>query len=121
MANSWPANIPSAFENAGYSYDPQSGVIRVDMETGPAKQRRRFTAVVKNHKGNILLTLAQFQTWESWFENTIAFGTLPFTMPHPLTGAEITARIVPGESPYKFTPEAGTGRGLLAIEIEALP
>jgi len=123
MSESWPATCPSAFENSGYAYGAGSGVLRSDMDAGPAKVRRRFTAVTKNHKGNILMSNAQFATWESWFENTIAFGSLSFTMPHPLTGATITARMVIPSSgkAYQFTPESGTGLGLLAIEIEVLP
>jgi len=123
MAEAWPATVPDGFMESGYSYKAQSGVIRTNMDTGPAKVRRRFTAVPKNHKGNIILTKAQFATWESWFENVIIFGTLSFTMTNPHTAASMTVRLVipsSGEA-YSIAPEAGTGNVILSLEVEVLP
>ena len=123
MAESWPTGIPSVFQASGYGFDAQSGVIRSDMETGPAKVRRRFTAVTENHKGTIIMSKSEFATWKSWFENVIVFGTLPFIMTSPITDASMTVRmIIPTKgTAYSFVPENGTDKGVLSFQIEELP
>ena len=39
---SWPARLPLPTYD-GYALEPESAVTRTDMESGPARQRRRFT------------------------------------------------------------------------------
>lgn len=123
MTVAWPSTVPDDFQSSGYGYEAQSGVIRTNMDTGPAKVRRRFTAVTKNHKGSIVMTKTEFATWESWFEVSIAYGSLTFTMTNPLTGSSMTCRMVVPSSgkAYSFVPESGTDRGVLSLEIEVLP
>jgi hypothetical protein len=123
MAEAWPSTVPDSLQESGYSYEAQSGVIRTNMDTGPAKVRRRFTAVSKTHKGNIILTKTQLATWESWFENVIIFGTLTFTMTNPQTAASMTVRLVIPSSgkAYSVAPEAGSGNMILSIEVEVMP
>lgn len=118
----WPPTVPSVLQNSGYSHDAESGVIRTDMDTGPAKTRRRFTAVTENHSGSIIMTKTQFATWKTWFVNTIMQGTLPFDMTDPLTGDTVSMRIVVDSgAPYKFAPESGTDYGVLSLKLEKLP
>lgn len=119
----WPVNVPSAFQHSGYGFEADSGIIRTSMDTGPAKIRRRTTAVVKRHKGTIIMTRAQFAAWQSWFENYLAFGSLTFAMSDPITGSTVDARIIAptGGKAYSFSPESGSNYGVLSIEIEVLP
>ena len=122
MAESWPVGVPSSFEASGFGYDADSGILRTDMDSGPPKVRRRFTSVSKNMKGTIIMTQAQFQLWEYWFEDVIAFGALSFVMPDPVHGSNMTVRIVAGKGskPYSWT-QSGATDVALSFTIEKLP
>ena len=117
----WPTGIPDTFESSGFAYDSDSGVIRSDMDSGPAKVRRRFTSTPKNMKGTIIMTRAQFQLWEIWFEDVIYHGSLSFTMTDPVNTGTMTVRLVTGSS---SKPYSWTANGLdvsLTITVEKLP
>lgn len=121
MAIAWPVTVPDMFESSGFGYDADSGLLRSDMDSGPAKVRRRFTSTTKNMTGTIIMSRTQFQTWETWFEDTIFHGALSFTMTDPVNGGTMTVRIVSGKSgkPYSWSQT-----GLLVslnLTIEKLP
>jgi hypothetical protein len=92
------------------------------MDSGPAKVRRRFTSVVKNMKGSIVMTKAQFLLWEAWFEDVIAFGALDFTMPDPVNGGDMTVRIVAekGSKPYSISQNGALDVNV-SFTLEKLP
>lgn len=121
MTAAWPATVPDTFEASGFAYDSDSGVLRTDMDSGPAKARRRFTSTTKNMKGTIIMTRSQFQTWETWFQDTIFHGSLSFTMTDPVHGGSMTVRIVgsKGSKPYSWS-QNGVWVSL-NLTIEKLP
>jgi hypothetical protein len=121
MAQNWPVGVPSTFEQDGYSFSPQNGTLRSEMDIGPAKVRRRFTATIERHSGEIVMTKAQFNTWLSWFYNTIGYGALDFNFTHPLSGSPIVARIITKEPPFSVSPDGQTQYVRVSFEIEVLP
>ncbi len=90
----WPSSVPFRIQQDSYARAPQSNVLRTDTATGPARQRRRYTAVPKNLSGVIQMTKTEYDTFETWFFNTIDSGALSFTMPNPSDDGDtdITAR-----------------------------
>lgn len=121
MAQNWPVGVPATFEQDGYSFSSQNGALRSDMDIGPAKVRRRFTATVERHSGDIVMTKAQFNTWKTWFNSTIGQGALDFNFTHPLDGTAIVARIVTKDPPYTAAPDGQTAYIRLSLELEVLP
>ena len=69
----WPTQLPAP-RLAGYSLAPTSAVARTDMDGGPARQRRRFTAAPTDITLGFLMTRAQFAIFEAWFEHRISSG-----------------------------------------------
>lgn len=86
------ANLPKTFLYDGFSYLPNSGVIRSDSDAGYPKVRRRFTSVTKNYNISFSFTFDQFELFETFFNNPpthvtvpgIAMGSIPFYFPTPL-------------------------------------
>jgi len=118
MAEAWNTNVPTTFQKPSYDRDRQDGMIRTSMSTGDAKTRRRFTAVTKTHFGEIIMTLSQFNTFESWFENTISFGALTFMFPDPLSGVSTEMRFA---KPYTFKQHADTQDISVKVAFEVKP
>lgn len=113
----WPAEMPTV-RPGGYQEQPQSQILRSDMETGPPKTRRRFTAGIRPVTAQYVVDDAQLQTFEVFFENEIAAGALSFAWTHPRTENQVSAKIVP---PYQVEPVNGGLWWLLSLTIEIQP
>jgi hypothetical protein len=85
-AISYPDNLP-AVRAGGFSAQYKDPVIRTQMDAGPVKQRLRYTAVPKQFTGTIIADEAERSIFETWFTETLGFGTLRFMMANPETGA----------------------------------
>lgn len=76
---------------------PDSALLRTEMEDGPAKQARvRSRVSVKRNKA-LRLSVAEFNTFKTFFNTTIARGADWFDWVDPLTGTSKQARIVNGD------------------------
>jgi len=76
----WPSQLPHP-QLSGYQLAPQSSVARTDMDAGPARQRRRFTAAPTEITQSFRLTTDQLAIFEAWFEHRIASGADWFDAP----------------------------------------
>lgn len=112
----WPATLPRPGPN-NYSEAPQSGLLRSDMEMGPPKVRRRFTATATHLDIRVVMTAAQLSTLESFYTTDCLIGSLPFDYTHPRTNAAVKARFI---QPYQFSA-LGRGYWSVAIPLEVLP
>lgn len=79
----WPATLPD-LQMLGLTEQRQDGRLRSPMETGRAKTRRRFTAVVVNYNIPIIFTGAQKMILDDFFATTLAEGSLPFVWENPV-------------------------------------
>ncbi|HAJ72429.1 MAG TPA: hypothetical protein DCO68_10165 [Methylophilaceae bacterium] len=70
---SWPTTLPLP-STESYSINPQSSVIRTNMEAGPAKYRKRFTAVPYDVTAQFLMTPAQMAIFKTFYNTTINLG-----------------------------------------------
>jgi hypothetical protein len=89
----WPASLPQSLL-LDLKRKRQGGKIRSDMDTGPAKQRARFTAAVQQYEGALLLTGAQLATFKTFYENTLGQGAASFTWIDPITDASASLRFM---------------------------
>ena len=88
--STWPATLPQSPLVAGYSEQRTDAKQRSTMSTGPAKVRRRFTAVPTTFEVQHLLTNTELATFETFYVDTLSEGTDSFDVPHPRTGTTVT-------------------------------
>lgn len=112
----WPSDLPiPMISGLGANY--VKAVIRTEMDAGPAKQRQRFTAVPKVFSCKLILTEEKRKVLDSFFTDSLGFGTLRFKMKNPQTG------II---EEFRFTDEpteTGNDSGLweITLPLERLP
>jgi hypothetical protein len=82
---SWPAELPATLSLEGLSAKQESNVIRTQMDAGPKKTRRRYTANTKTFTGKMLLTPSQSLILEQFYHAALADGALRFNFTNPLT------------------------------------
>jgi hypothetical protein len=114
--SAWPATLPQQLEQDGYSEDLPNGVIRTNMDAGPAKVRKRYTAAVKPVSGQLVLTLTQVGILQAFFEDDCDYGASTFTWVHPSTGVAATCRFT---SPPRLS--ARDGNWVATVSFEVLP
>lgn len=114
--SAWPSTLPERPLAAQYGETPQNGAIRSDMDAGPGKVRRRFTATVERFTCGYTLTDAQTETLMVFWRETLQYGSLSFDWSHPRTEDPVSARIVSVPRPKRID-----GFYSVALEIEVLP
>ena len=78
MTISWPATLPQPVID-GYGFNPDSRVIKTDMDSGAARVRQRFTAGPTQYKAAWIFTQQQLATFEAWFDLDALSGAAWFT------------------------------------------
>jgi len=114
---SWPS-IPFFDARQGFNEAaPVGATIRTQMDAGPVKVRRRFTAAPIQVQVRIPhLTKSELATFRTFYRDTIKMGSLSFTGTHPVTGATESFRFVEG---YSVAPFADGFT--IAATLEILP
>lgn len=79
----WHVDLPQKLFMAGYAGTFPGVVIKSEMDAGPAKVRRRFTAGVEPVQGTMILTPAQLVTFTTFFNTTLLGGALRFSWTTP--------------------------------------
>ncbi len=67
MNITWPTTLPLPSVE-GYGLTPQEAVLRTDMESGPARQRRRFRQTPTRITVRWLFLETQFALFEAWYK-----------------------------------------------------
>lgn len=114
----WPATLPTEFPEDGFTLQPASGVIRTQMDIGPAKTRKRTSSVVESFSGTLVMTRNQYQNvFLPFYHNNIASGATAFNWTHPISGNNREMRIVSAKS----VGPAGGELISLQLDMEILP
>jgi hypothetical protein len=118
----WPVSLPTRVLLEGFEATLPSTVIETQMDTGPAKRRRRFTAAVTPYAAMLRITAAQLATFIAFFQTDTAGGALTFDgLAHPLTGAAATHRFMkPGDSPPSYH-RVGHDTWQVSFGLEVMP
>ncbi len=93
----WPTSLP-AFDAQGFQESAPDNLLRTQMDAGPDKVRRRYTAAARGLQGTILLDETQYATFKTFHGTDLADGALPFTMTNPYGGGTATYRFTGGWS-----------------------
>jgi hypothetical protein len=118
----WPGTLPQYFE-VGVQDTRQQGFIRSQTETGPYKQRKRFTATSRFLSGTMLLTGTQRATFETFYKTTLSEGTDEFDFIDPADFSTVSVRFaaVPILSGVAGGGTAGTAQWRMDMALEVLP
>ena len=76
----FPATLPMPLAEP-YAVKPADGVVRTDMEQGPARQRREFTQVPTKIPVKWRFTDAQFAVFDAWVQWKGKAGAEWFVIP----------------------------------------
>ena len=90
----WPASLPEYPLADSLQETAPDLVLRTQMDAGPAKVRKRFTAAPVQLAMRFELTKAQVATLLSFYETDADGGATTHTMTHPRTSATVTVRFV---------------------------
>lgn len=120
---SWPGTLPQDLLLEGLGKQREPGTIRSQMETGPAKVRRRTTAPVVRLSGQLVLTGTQVGTLETFHNSTLGEGADSFTWTDPEDDGTVTLRFV---QPPAYSAVAGHGTPgsrlwAAQLELEIIP
>ena len=113
----WPASLPQVPESSSYEETAPNELLRTQMDSGPAKVRRRFTSGVRDYGMTFRMTKAQVATLDTFYITTLSGGVVKYDWTNPRTGATDTFRF---KSPPKYQHRTGDF-WRVAIEIEQLP
>lgn len=90
-----PSYVKILFD--GYGQKQESAILRTEMESGPPRQARIRSRVMLTRSAKLYFdTKANFQSFETWYRQDLAHGSLWFNMTDPVSGATVEARFVAG-------------------------
>ena len=117
---SWPASLPRGDRALVQGYQEQwdGGVIRSEMETGPARLRRRTTAVAQPLSVTFAMDSDQVDTFKTFFLTTLSGGTEPFYFRRPREGQTEIARF---RAPPQITPMGSGELWQVSFTVEIMP
>lgn len=106
----------------GYSESPGVNVIRTDMDAGPAKMRRRYTAVPRPVTACVMVAKSEVATLRAFYTSTLKSGTLPFDW-LDFDGDSCTYRFVVKPDDPGITWESSSPPGLwkVSMKLEVMP
>lgn len=99
MTAAWPSTIPQCPILNAFKEQRQRNVAAFSPDVGPPKMKRRSTAVGVLTDLSFRMSNAQVLAFNTFYETTLADGTLPFTWPHPITKVSYTWMFDPGDAP----------------------
>lgn len=117
----WPLSLPTTPLQSSYREGQQAGsAIRSNVETGPPKQRNRFTACIKPFQVAYAMTGAQLDTFWTFYRTTLGNGALSFDgLPHPRTQAAATHRFDASNPPADSAD--GGDDYIVTMNLEQMP
>lgn len=119
----WPAGLPQSPLVAQYSQQDQDRTVRFKVDVGPDIVRRRATAAIQTVNIKLKLKGTQLATFQAFFRDTLAAGSLPFTWKHFQTGNVIDYRFTaqtPVEQP-RAPRQSGTEYWDVTFQLETVP
>ena len=83
----WPTSLPQKPQQGGFQISVANNVIRTTTDTRNVKTRRRFTSAPTGYTMSFIFNDTQLDTFLTFFENALAYGSLDFEFPDPIDGS----------------------------------
>jgi len=94
MSIVWPSTLPTTLQ-VGSTETPIDRFVENAVDVGSPKRRLRFSGGPMGEiAGTLTLTQDQMNTFDTFFETTLAGGSLPFQWIRPSTGATVYMRFL---------------------------
>lgn len=103
MAEAWP--LSREILQSGFGQQADDAVLRTRMEAGVDKLRSRYTTPIVKSNVSMLITLAERNTLETFYNTTLQRGVLSFDYTDPIDSTSYEYRFV-------GTPKYSSGGGL---------
>lgn len=119
----WPVNLPQTLP-VDTEETRAVNVIETDMDAGPKKKRRRFTAAseyLEPPADRFVLDLDQRDTLKSFFKTETAEGSLEFVWQDPLPAAGLLRMRIEGQPTYSAITSGFDRLFRCSIKFEVLP
>lgn len=119
----YPSGLPEGL-HSGRSYQLQNPLMRSELVSGRARQRRRFTSVPQGAKISWIFDDLQGQAFEAWWRDSLKDGALWFECPlkTPLGHFFYTCRFTGVYSgPNKVGPYLWSYSAELELSVRAVP
>lgn len=115
----WPSSVLPAkpLRVGSISETTPNIVVRTQMDAGPAKVRRRFTAGVRPFKLGLNLNSTELDFFDTFFVTTLQGGALSFNWTHPRSSSTGEFRFV-GQPVYS---PLGSTLYHVEFDVELLP
>lgn len=94
----WPETLPQALLMDSYEESAPDVLIKSNVETGPAKVRRRVTAAIRPIKGHQIMNDEQLGIFKVFFNSTLYGGAMRFTWTDPTGDDPVEMRFVDAPS-----------------------
>lgn len=115
MTPYWPETVPDCPERYRATGGPVDVRVAFQPERGPEITRPGTTARWEEWSLPMApFTLAQFNTFEAWFDSDLARGSKAFAWRHPVTGVIGLWRFKSGPRPYEV---AQTAKGYVLVSF----
>lgn len=115
----WPTTLPQYVLEQGYSENVPDQTVESQVDTGPAKVRRRFTVNYRPVKATIRCEPSQVSTFETFYYTTLKGGVLSFDWVHPRTRVACVMRF---RKPVPSIRPIGSGEAVdISMSLEILP
>lgn len=118
MVDVWPATLPQYMLVDGYAQGLGDGRLRSQTDAGPAKVRRRSSAMPKPLQGRMIMDGAQLADLQTFVDMTLMGGSLTFTFPDPVTGSSVLVRF---SADLPSWQSRGADNWFVSLDLEILP
>lgn len=115
MPAEWPETLPTSFFAESISEGIGEGRLVSSMDAGPAKMRRRSSAMPRPMSGTMRMTSEQWEDLREFVETDLLGGSLAFTM----TCGTVEKLVRFTEMPSRTWFAAG--KWAVSINLEVLP
>ncbi|MFQ5954024.1 MAG: hypothetical protein ACE5JZ_03060 [Kiloniellales bacterium] len=90
----WPATLPAEPLAVAVSEGFDDSLILTEMDAGPTKRRRRYTARADRLEVTYRMTPTELTNFRTFYGTTTNDGLTTYTMTHPITGNTVTVGIM---------------------------
>lgn len=120
-SQSWPAGLPQNIR-IPTNHQPGEQSIRTQMDAGPNKVRRRYTAVEEPFTTVMVMNGQDYQDFQNFYNTTLEGGSLRFDWENPVNDNTVEMRFTAPPQGEIISGGSATERTWrVQMELEIMP